>query len=48
MTIAHGSVGPSGIVWASGIKGEVWLDYKRDKPLPDKMLVERCLAGDGT
>ena len=46
--IAHGSVGPSGIVWATGIKDVAWLNYERGKPLPDKMRVEKCLVDDGT
>ncbi len=44
--IAHGSVGPSGAVWASGIKGVAWLDYAPNEPLPDKMRVERCITND--
>jgi len=47
LVIAHGSVGPSGAVWASGIKDVAWLSYTPGRPLPDKMLVEKCVA-DGT
>lgn len=47
LVIAHGSVGPSGAVWASGIKDVAWLSYKTGKPLPDKMRVEKCI-NDGT
>ena len=45
LLIAHGSVGASGAVWASGIKDVAWLSYKTGKPLPDKMRVERCISG---
>ena len=44
LLIAHGSVGPSGAVWASGIKDVAWLSYAPGKQLPDKMLVEKCIA----
>jgi hypothetical protein len=44
LVIAHGSVGPSGAVWASGIKDVAWLSYASGKPLPDKMRVEKCIA----
>jgi hypothetical protein len=43
LTIMHGGWGVSGAVWASGIKDVAWLDYAPNKPLPDKMIVERCL-----
>jgi hypothetical protein len=45
LVIAHGSVGASGAVWASGIKDVAWLSYRASKPLPDKMRVERCIGG---
>lgn len=45
LVIAHGSVGTSGAVWASGIKEVAWLSYRAGKPLPDKMRVERCISG---
>jgi hypothetical protein len=45
LVIAHGSVGASSAVWASGIKDVAWLSYKADKPLPDRMRVEKCISG---
>jgi hypothetical protein len=44
LTIAHGSTGISGYVFASGMKEGPWLNYKPGKALPDKILVERCSA----
>ena len=46
-TIMHGGWSVSSAVWASGIKDVAWLDYAPNKPLPDKMRVERCI-NDGT
>jgi hypothetical protein len=42
LVIAHGSVGASGAVWATGIKDVGWLSYKDGKPLPTKMRVNKC------
>jgi hypothetical protein len=44
LTIAHGSTGKSGYVFATGMKEGAWLDYKPGKSLPDKILVDRCSA----
>ncbi len=44
LVIMHGSVGPSGAVWASGIKDVAWLSYAPGKPLPDTMRVDKCLS----
>ena len=44
LTIAHGSVGADGAVWASGLKDVAWLSYTPGKPLPYNMLVEECIA----
>lgn len=41
-TIVHGGWDISGAVWATGIKDVAWLSYHSDKPLPDKMRVEKC------
>ena len=43
-TIMHGGWNISGAVWASGIKDVAWLSYQSDKPLPDKMRVEKCIS----
>ena len=45
--IFHGSTGISGYVFASGMKGGPWLTYKPSKPLPDRIIVERCYRSDG-
>lgn len=42
LTLAHGSVGPSGSIHATGIKDVAWLSYKSGEPLPDEMRVEKC------
>ena len=47
LTIAHGSTGISGYVFASGIKGAPWLSYKPGEPLPDTIIVERCRMDGG-
>src|SRR5262245_15799479 len=41
-TLMHGGWVISGSVWASGIKDVTSLSYD-DKPLPDKMRVEKCI-----
>src|SRR5687768_706996 len=43
LVIAHGSVGPAGAVWASGLKDVAWLSYEPGKQLPDRMRVEKCI-----
>ncbi|MBX3298204.1 MAG: hypothetical protein KF736_01925 [Acidobacteria bacterium] len=48
LIIAHGSVGPSGAVWATGLKDVAWLSYKPGKPLPYNMRVEECLPRVGS
>jgi len=45
--IAHGSVGPDGAVWATGLEDVAWLKYEPGERLPDKMVVEKCLVGAG-
>jgi hypothetical protein len=46
LLLAHGSVGASGAVWATGIKDVAWLNYKDSEPLPSKMRVDECISGD--
>ena len=45
LVIAHGSVGASSAVWASGIKDVAWLSYRAGKQLPNIMRVEKCISG---
>lgn len=45
MVIAHGSVGIHAYVYTSGMVGTgvFGLKYKPGKPMPDKIVVERCI-----
>lgn len=40
--IAHGSVGIDAYVFSTGMKDGPFLNYKPGKPLPDKIIVDRC------
>ena len=42
LVIAHGSVGISGYVFASGMKNGPWLNYTPGKPPPDTIIVDQC------
>ncbi|MEO6588625.1 MAG: hypothetical protein ABIP06_04800 [Pyrinomonadaceae bacterium] len=40
--VAHGSVGVSGYVFSTGMQDGPFINYKPGKPLPDKIIVDRC------
>ncbi|MBA2737358.1 MAG: hypothetical protein H0U50_11305 [Pyrinomonadaceae bacterium] len=40
--IAHGSMGISGYVFSTGMKDGPFINYKPGKPLPEKIIVDRC------
>jgi len=42
MTIAHGSTGKSGYVFATGMKDGPFLNYDPGKPMPKELAVEKC------
>ena len=44
LTLAHGGVGVSGTVSASGLKDVAWLSYEEGMLLPDKVRVEKCIT----
>ena len=46
-TLMHGGWNIDGAVWGSGIKDVAWLQYKSDKPMPDRLRVEKCIS-EGT
>jgi hypothetical protein len=47
MVIAHGSTGIHAYVFASGMKNGTSLNYEPGKPMPDKIVVERCYSDGG-
>ena len=42
LVLAHGSVGISGYVFASGMKNGPWLNYTPGNPPPDTIIVDYC------
>jgi hypothetical protein len=42
MQIAHGSFGIKGYVFSTGMIDGPFINYKPGKPIPDKIIVDRC------